>query len=71
MFYLAIKLSILATLHNLALQTVLSATLMQQLTLLTVLAVAMLIVPSKNNAEYLTANIVPIQQYVLCVLLDT
>ncbi len=47
MFYLAIKLSILATLHNLALQTVLSATLMQQLTLLTVLAVAMLIVPSK------------------------
>jgi hypothetical protein len=43
MFYLAIKLSILATLHNLAFQTVLSATLMQQLTMLTALAVAILI----------------------------
>jgi hypothetical protein len=47
MFCLATKLSFLATLHNLAFQTVLSATLMQQLTLLTAQAVAILIVPSK------------------------
>jgi Zn-dependent protease len=49
MFYLAIKLSILATLRNLTLQTVLTATSMKQLTLFTALVVAMLIVPSKVN----------------------